>query len=132
MKTEPKTSSGNRAQAPLPEPFYFQKQSSGTVRKPCGSNLGNIPGTGFWSSIGIIVGTCFGTQSKYMPMELIEIQNAVIPGLPALERWFRKEKTTAWNLGGNSSGNHDGNHGVPTTIPKSGTGRGMGVARGGK
>ena len=47
MKTEQKTSSGNRVQALFPEPFNSQKQSPGTVKKPCGSNLGGIPGTLF-------------------------------------------------------------------------------------
>ena len=62
MKTEQKTSSGNRAQAPLPEPFYSQKQSPGTVWKPCGSNLGSIAGTFLGSSISPIVGTHIGTS----------------------------------------------------------------------
>ena len=62
MKTEQKTSSGNRAQAPLPEPFYSQKQSLGTRKKPCGSNLGSIPGTLFGSSTDLIVGTHIGTS----------------------------------------------------------------------
>ena len=37
MKTEQKTSSGNRAQAPLPEPFYSQKQSPGPYGKHAGA-----------------------------------------------------------------------------------------------
>ena len=51
---------------------------------------------------------------------------------------FQKEGTTVWNWcgnrdwngNGNHDGNHDGNRGVPTRIPKLGTGWGLGVAGG--
>ena len=62
MKTEQETNSGNRVQAQLPEPFLFPKTELGTVWKPCGSNLGNIAGTIFGSSISPIVGTHIGTS----------------------------------------------------------------------
>ena len=62
LKTEQKTGSGNRAQAPLPEPFLFPKTEPGTVWKACGSNLGNIAGTLLGSSISPIVGTHIGTS----------------------------------------------------------------------
>lgn len=70
----------------------------------------------------------------HLPSHPERVQNAVISGLPAPERWFRKAGTTAWNGcgngGGNLAGNHGDSHGVPTGIPKSGTGWGMGVAWG--
>ena len=41
--------------------FYSQKQSPGTVKKPCGSNLGSIVGTLFGSSNNPLMGTVIGT-----------------------------------------------------------------------
>ena len=45
MKTEQKNSSGNRAQAPLPEPFLFPKTKPGnlkeTMREQFGKHRGN-------------------------------------------------------------------------------------------
>ena len=45
MKTEQKTSSGNRAQAPLPEPFLFPKTEHGNgneiMREQSGKHRGN-------------------------------------------------------------------------------------------
>jgi len=80
------------------------------------------------------VGTAFDTLISSPTEYLVRLQNAVISGFPALEKWFQKEGTTDWNWCGNrewnGNGNHDGNHGVPTRIPKSGTGRGLGVAGG--
>ena len=45
MKTEQKTSSGNRAQAPLPEPIFFPKtepwNQKETMREQSGKHPGN-------------------------------------------------------------------------------------------
>ena len=100
--------------------------------------MGNIAGTLFRSSTDLIVGTAFDTLISSPTEYLVRLQNAVIPGVPALGMRFQKEGTTAWNWcgnrdwngNGNHSGNHDRNHGVSTRIPKSGTGWGMGVAGG--
>ena len=69
VENRTKNSSGNRAPAQLPEPFCSQKQSPGTVRKPCGSNLGNIPGTLFGSSTDLIAGTALA-PSFHPPIDL--------------------------------------------------------------
>ena len=46
LKTEQKTSSGNRAQASLPEPFLFPKTEPGnrkeTMREQSGKHRGNL------------------------------------------------------------------------------------------
>jgi len=94
--------------------FYSQKQSPGTVKKPCGSNLGNIVGTFLGSSTDLIVGTVIGTLISSPTEYLVRLQNAVISGFPAHAKWFQKEETTAWNRcrnrDGNGSGNRIGNH----------------------
>ena len=41
MKTEPKTSSGNRAQTPLPEPFLFPKTKPGNLKETVREQFGN-------------------------------------------------------------------------------------------
>lgn len=47
MKTEPKTSSGNRAQTQLPEPFLFPKTKPGNRKETMREQFGRHPGNPF-------------------------------------------------------------------------------------
>jgi len=114
MKTEQKTSSGNRVQAPFPEPFIFPKTEpwnrKETMREQFGKHRGNL----FREQYQPHRGNPYWDLLRCPRSNLIQSQNAVIPGLPAHAKWFQKEETTAWNRcrnrDGNGSGNHDGNH----------------------
>ena len=122
MKIEQKSSSGNRAQAPLPEPFLFPKTKPGNRMETMREQFGRHRGNPFREQYQPHRGNPYWNLLRCPRSNLIQPQNTVISGVPAHKKWFQKEGTTAWNWCGNrewnSIGNHDGTTMIPAVYPR--------------
>ena len=92
MKTEQKTSSGNRAQAPLPEPFLFPKTKPGNRKETMREQFGKHRGNPFREQYQPHRGNPYWNLLRCPRSNLIQPQNTVIPGVPAHWSGFRKRE----------------------------------------